>query len=71
MPALKLLPGAISEIIAASANSRTLTLADRYGLMAAILDESLEEEEEQAINRLLRFVIKGRIKVVDTLSSDL
>lgn len=70
MTYIQILPGAVSEIIAASADSGVLTLADRYGLMAAILDEFLEEEEEEALNRLLRRVIRGRIHVVDQISSD-
>ncbi|MBD2568509.1 MULTISPECIES: hypothetical protein [Nostocaceae] len=70
MSNIRLLPGAVSEIIAASADTGVLTKADRYGLMAAILDERLEEEEEEALNRLLRRVIRGRIQVVDKISSD-
>ncbi|TAF09580.1 MAG: hypothetical protein EAZ77_04960 [Nostocales cyanobacterium] len=70
MPHIQILPGAVSEIIASSADSGVLTLADRYGLMAAILDEFLEEEEEEALNRLLRRVVRGRIQVVDEISSD-
>ncbi|MEA5552533.1 hypothetical protein VB713_16450 [Anabaena cylindrica UHCC 0172] len=62
---IQILPGAISEIIATSADTGVLTLADRYGLMAAILDESKDKEEEEALNRLLRRVIKGRIQVLD------
>jgi hypothetical protein len=38
--------------------------------MAAILDEFLEEEEEEALNRLLRRVVRGRIQVVDQISCD-
>lgn len=68
MPQLKLLPGAISEITAAASKTGVLTLSDRYGLMAATLEESLDEEEIYAINRLLRFVVRGRIKVVDCIS---
>jgi hypothetical protein len=36
--------------------------------MAAILDESLEDEDRNSINRLLRSVIKGRVKIVNELS---
>ncbi|MBK1989730.1 hypothetical protein A0J48_019695 [Sphaerospermopsis aphanizomenoides BCCUSP55] len=67
---IQILPGAVSEIIATSADSGVLTLADRYGLMAAILDEFIDEEEEEALNRLLRRVIRGRIQVIDQISSD-
>ncbi len=69
MPEIKLLPGAVGEIIATSADTGFLSLADRYGLMAAILDECLEQEEQEAINRLLRFVVKGRIKVTNDISN--
>jgi hypothetical protein len=60
-PQLQLLPGAISEILASVSETGILTLGDRYGLLAASLDENLNEEERRAINRLLRAVIKGRI----------
>ncbi len=29
--------------------------------MAAVLDDTLCEEERRAVNRLLRFVVKGRV----------
>jgi hypothetical protein len=67
---IQILPGAVSEIIASSADSGVLTLADRYGLMAAILDEFINDEEEEALNRLLRRVIRGRIQVIDQISCD-
>ncbi|MFM6135959.1 MAG: hypothetical protein ACKO3K_16200 [Cuspidothrix sp.] len=70
MTEIQLLPGAIGAILATSADTGCLSLADRYGLMAAILDERLGQEEEQAINRLLRFVIRGRIKVSNTISTN-
>ncbi|WP_353932279.1 hypothetical protein WJM97_06755 [Okeanomitos corallinicola TIOX110] len=70
MRQLQNLPGAISEIIASSADDGILTLADRYGLMAAILDDLLEQEEEEAINRLLRRVVRGRIQMTDKISGD-
>ena len=51
MKALQLLPGAISEIIASVSDTGVLTLADRYGLMAATLDESLNDEEDRRSTR--------------------
>lgn len=63
-----LLPGAISEIIAAVADTHTLTKADRYGLMAAILDDSLPEEDRRCIDRLLRSLRRGYVEVVDDIS---
>ncbi|MEA5517434.1 hypothetical protein [Limnoraphis robusta] len=46
-----------------------MTQADRYGLMAAILDETLSEDERESVDRLLRAVVRGRIHVVDELSA--
>lgn len=65
LPQLQLIPGAISEILASSSSTGILTRADRYGLLAAILDDQLNEEERSTINRLLFAVRKGRIKVID------
>ena len=69
MNPLQLLPGAISEIIASVSDTGVLTLADRYGLMAATLDESLNDEDRGCVNRLLRAVIRGRVKMVNELSA--
>lgn len=60
---LQLIPGAIAEMHAATIETGVLTLADRYGLMAAVMDESLTEEERRTIDRLLKAVQRGRIKV--------
>lgn len=63
-----LLPWAIAELVAASSHSGTITLADRYGLLAAILSHSLSNEEQAAIDRLLYATYRGRLKIVDELS---
>ncbi|NJL01595.1 MAG: hypothetical protein HC910_13920 [Spirulinaceae cyanobacterium SM2_1_0] len=68
-PTVQLLPGAVAEILASASESGRIDLSDRYGLMAAVLDESLDEEQMRAINRLLRAVAKGRIRVLDQLVS--
>ena len=60
---IELLPGAISEIFASVADTGVLTLSDRYGLMAATLQEDLADEERRAIDRILRFVKRGKILV--------
>lgn len=60
---VQLLPGAISELFASVADTKVLTLADRYGLMAALMDEALDEEEQRAIDRILRSVAKGRVRI--------
>ena len=65
---VQLLPGAISEMLVSAAQTGNLTLADRYGLMAAIMDESLNEEEIRSINRLVRSVIRGRVQVDQNIS---
>lgn len=64
-----LLPGAITELLASAASTGYITLADRYGLMAAILDETLPEEERLSVDRLLRAICRGRLKIVNELSS--
>ncbi|NJK38661.1 MAG: hypothetical protein HC825_03395 [Oscillatoriales cyanobacterium RM1_1_9] len=60
---MELLPGAINEILVSVSQTQTLNETDRYGLMAAILDEDLPEEDCLSINRLLRAVIRGRVQV--------
>jgi len=66
---VQLIPGAISEILASVSDTGTLTIADRYGLMAAILDEALDDEDRNSLNRLLRSVLRGRVKTVNELSA--
>lgn len=65
---IKLLPTALSELFVSASISGYLTLADRYGLMAALLEESLLEEERTIIDRLLYGVSRGRIAVIDDIS---
>jgi hypothetical protein len=63
-----LLPGAFSDLFAQVSTSGYLTQADRYGLMAALLEENLGTEELSVIDRLLRAVRRGRLTLVDELS---
>lgn len=65
---ISILPGAISEIFVQSTNDGKITLADRYGLMAAMLDENISDEERSSIDRLLYSVRKGRVQIVNELS---
>ncbi len=58
-----LLPNAVSDMFAQVSNSGKLTQTDRYGLMAAMLSESLENEDREAIERLLYAVRRGRLSV--------
>jgi hypothetical protein len=64
----QLLPNALSEIFMQAMTSQQLTLADRYGLAAAICNALIEEEEKRAIDRLLYAVRRGQIKIVADLS---
>ncbi len=66
---LTLLPGAISELFAQATATGKLTWADRYGLLAAILSDSLSDEERSAIDRLLRAVKNKRIAIQDEISA--
>ncbi|MBP0019537.1 MAG: hypothetical protein J7647_18545 [Cyanobacteria bacterium SBLK] len=60
---LQLLPGAIDEISSSISKTGILTVSDRYGLMAAALDETLGDRDRQTVNRILRAVGRGKIKV--------
>lgn len=64
-----LLPSAVSELFAQVTETRRVTLADRFGLMAAMFDDSLTLEERHALNRLLGGIRRGRFQVVDDLST--
>jgi hypothetical protein len=64
-------PNALSEIFAQAASSGYLTVADRDGLKAALLDESLSREERAAIDRLLYAVRKGRLRLVDEIATEI
>ena len=66
---IRLIPGAISDLFAQVTISGKITLADRYGLMAAVLEDSMTEDERSAIDRLLRALCRGRIQVVNEISS--
>lgn len=66
---LCLLQSAISELFVQASCSGNITLADRYGLLAAITQDSLSEEEKHSIDRLLYSLRKGRLKVVDDIST--
>ncbi|MDB9515553.1 hypothetical protein PN466_01065 [Roseofilum reptotaenium CS-1145] len=66
---LHLLPCGLSDLIVQAYTKRKLTQADRYGLMAAILDPNLSEEEQQAIDRLFYLYYRGRLELTDELST--
>lgn len=60
---ISLLPGSISAMFAETAETKTLTETDRYGLLAAILSEDIEDDERRAIDRILRSVHRGRLSI--------
>lgn len=66
---LCLLQFALAELFVQVSCSGNITLADRYGLLAALLQDSLSEEDRHSIDRLLYGVRQGRLKLVDELST--
>lgn len=68
MSQVNLLPGAISEMLASVTDTHRLTQADRYGMLAALLDESVPEEDLTAIDRMLYSLRRGQIQIVSELS---
>ncbi|MEQ8959187.1 MAG: hypothetical protein RLP02_14915 [Coleofasciculus sp. C2-GNP5-27] len=65
---VRLLPGAIADLFAQVSMCGKITLADRYGLMAALLEDSLTEEERNSIDRLLHSLCRGRMQIVNEIS---
>ncbi|KPQ39326.1 MAG: hypothetical protein ACLFM4_03790 [Phormidium sp.] len=68
LPKVRLLPGAISEILVSVRETGVLTRSDCYGLMAASLDESVTEQDRRSINRLIRSVRRGKVQIIDDLT---
>ncbi|MEQ9552581.1 MAG: hypothetical protein RIM23_23570 [Coleofasciculus sp. G3-WIS-01] len=66
--AVRLLPGAIADLFAQVSMCGKITMADRYGLMAALLEDDLTEEERNSIDRLLHAFCRGRMHIVDKIS---
>jgi len=59
------LESTIAQLFAHALQQGKLTLTDRCVLMTAIVNNSLCQEEEILINRLLHAVRRGRLQVVD------
>ena len=64
-----LLPNAIADLFAQATCSGQLTLADRYGILAAVMAKELDREERTAIDRMLYAVRRGRMQLADELST--
>jgi len=65
----QLLPGALGELLVAAQMTGMLSVADRHGLQAAILDPTLTPEDRQTIDRLLRSIMRGKIQISDDVST--
>ncbi|MEA5471760.1 hypothetical protein [Spirulina sp. 06S082] len=59
----QLLPGAISSLFATTAKTGVITLGDRYGLLTALTNAKLSRDEQEAIDRVLYAVIRGRFQL--------
>ncbi|NEP43511.1 MAG: hypothetical protein F6K35_31515 [Okeania sp. SIO2H7] len=69
MKTIYLLQNALGELFVQANVTGCITKADRYGLLAAVMDESLGREERLCIDRMLRAVRRGRLKMVDEISA--
>lgn len=69
LPTACLLPSALSDVFVQSLDSGKLTLADRYGLLIAVLTTNLEEEEKRSLDRILYAVRRGRVAIADEISA--
>ncbi|MEB3272434.1 MAG: hypothetical protein VKJ85_01510, partial [Prochlorothrix sp.] len=67
MTPLSPLPGAISDLFAQVCSTHELTLADRYGLQAALLNP-VSDEELRCIDRIFYLVRRGRVQLSPELS---
>ena len=68
-PPVCLLPFALADLFVQVSLTGKVSLADRYGLMAAIFEDNLAEDEQASLDRLLRAVCRGRLKMVDEIST--
>lgn len=71
MPPVNLLPSALSELFAQVSSSGKITLADRYGILAALLSNDMSKEEQCTIDRLLHVLKQRRVQVVNELSAEM
>ncbi|MCS6814084.1 MAG: hypothetical protein NZ772_11045 [Cyanobacteria bacterium] len=66
---MNLLPTALSEMFLQVTKTKTISKADQYGMLTALLDDSVNEHDLQSIDRILYAVRRGRVQVVDELST--
>ncbi|HEY9848359.1 MAG TPA: hypothetical protein V6D28_02785 [Leptolyngbyaceae cyanobacterium] len=65
---VNLLPYALADLFAEVVSTGRITVADRYGIMAALLDNTLSEEEYSMVDRLLYGIRRGWLQVVNDIS---
>lgn len=64
----ELFSNTVSEILGSIGATGVLKLSDYTQLTTALLSDCLDETERKSVDRMLRFVRKGRIKIEDDLS---
>lgn len=69
MFAMNLLPTALSEMFLQVTKTKTISRADQYGMLTALLDDSVNQSDLQSIDRILYAVRRGQVQVVDELST--
>ncbi|MGB0561815.1 MAG: hypothetical protein ACPGVO_08425 [Spirulinaceae cyanobacterium] len=60
---VQLIPGAIAAMFAEAMATRTVTIQDRYGMMAAMLNPDLTAQDRQALDRMLYAIRRGILTV--------
>ncbi|HLO49886.1 MAG TPA: hypothetical protein VK211_15825 [Kamptonema sp.] len=66
MPAQTVVPDcAIAELFYQVCQSGKLTRSHRYGLMSALLECALSEEDQAAIDRLIHATRRGWVTILD------
>ncbi len=68
MTVVNLLPTALSEMFVQVTATGKISQADRYGMMAALTDSSVNEDDRRSIDRILYALRRGQVHVVDELS---
>lgn len=63
-PQVCMLPSAIPDLFYEITTSRKITLAERYALMTALLQNSLSEDEERLLNRLFYALRRKWVEIV-------
>jgi nucleoside-triphosphatase THEP1 len=64
-----LIESALGELFAEIKETGRITRADRYGLLAAVFDENLTEEELRSLSRIYRAIVRKQIEIVDEIST--